>query len=271
MPTTSFGQTLLREPLLHFVLLGGLVFAAEHVLRAQRSDPRLILVGPEVEREARDIFRTAKGRDPSASELNVLRERWIDNEVLYREGLALRLEQGDPTLRERIIFKALNVIESNLRLPDGDDASLQAYFDSHRDQYDEQARFEFSEAVLSEPGAEAAQRLAAALSGGAQADVQSGLRIFKDRPRNTIVEAFGPRFANALDSLALREWQVLESKDGPRLVRLEARVAGAAVSFEDVRTKVLLDWRDAKAAELRTAAVRELGKKYTVQIDGSSS
>src|SRR4051794_23169716 len=111
-PTTpsSLWSTLLREPLLHFVVLSGLIFGTEHVLRARRGDPREIVVGPEVDAELSGLFRTAKGREPAPSELKILRDRWVDNEVLYREGLELRLDQGDRTLRERVIFKALNVI-----------------------------------------------------------------------------------------------------------------------------------------------------------------
>ena len=34
---------------------------------------------------------------------------WLDNEVLYREGLALQVDKGDPAIRERVIFKALSL------------------------------------------------------------------------------------------------------------------------------------------------------------------
>src|SRR5262245_25479844 len=264
-------QSFVREPLVHFVLLGGLVFAADHAIRATRPDRRVIVVGPEVDSEARAIFHSSKGREPTPDELRVLRERWIDNEVLYREGLALRLEQGDPTLRERVIFKALNVIESNLRLPNIEDAELRSWFEAHRDQYDTPARFDFSEALPEDTKPETIRQFARALNAGEQLDVQSGLRIFQARPRSTIVDAFGEEFARELDGAALRVWHILPSKDGSRVVRLEDRTQAVAVSFDEVRQRVLLDFRDHKAQELRTAAVRELAKKYTLQFAGGSS
>lgn len=270
-PTESLWHAVRREPLLHFVLLGGLIFAADQIVRARVGDPNVIVVGPEVEREAREIFRTAKGREPTSAELDVLRARWIDNEVLYREGLALRLEQGDPALRERVIFKALNVIESNLRLPEADEAALKAWFEQHRDQYDVQARFDFSEAVPTDSREAAVRRFAEALNAGAQTDLTSGLRIFQARPHNTIVDAFGAEFATALDDLPLQQWRVLKSSEGARIVRLEAREPGVTANFDEVRLQVLQDWRDAKAQEIRTTAVRELGKKYTVRVEGASS
>jgi hypothetical protein len=253
------------------VVLGGLIFGAEHVIRTRRGDPREIVLGPEVDTELSGLFRAAKGHDPSVVELKILRERWIDNEVLYREGLELRLDQGDRTLRERVIFKALNVIESNLRLPSLNDAELRAWFEQHRTDYDLQALYDFSEAVPTTSDADTVRNFAAALNSGEPLDVQSGLRIFEARPRDTVAGAFGADFVAALDNVPLQTWQAISSSEGLRIVRVEKRRPGARVSFEEVRARVLQDWRDKRAQELRTSAVRELGKKYTVRIGGSSS
>jgi len=72
-----------REPLLHFVVLGGLLFAIDHVLVGRADDPNTIVVGAEVDTEARQLFKASRGRDPSAEELAALRGVWLDNEVLY--------------------------------------------------------------------------------------------------------------------------------------------------------------------------------------------
>jgi nitrous oxide reductase accessory protein NosL len=269
-PSTSFLRSLLREPLLHFVLFGGLVFAADHVIRSQREDPLEIVVGPEVDGEARATFRKARDREPTPSELQVLRERWVANEVLYREGLALRLDRGDTTLRERIIFKALNVIESNIELPELDEPALREWFDARRDRYGSEARFDFSEAVPTDRREETARRFVAALNGGAAADVESGLRIFEGRPRASIVDAFGAEFTDALEQAPVGSWQALPSNAGVRVVRLEAREPGEGARFDDVRSQVLQDWKDEKAQERRTAAVRELTSKYVVRYPESS-
>lgn len=268
---TSWFSTLLREPLLHFVLLGGLVFAADQVIRSERGDPREIIVGPEVDAEARATFRKGRDREPSAPELSVLRERWVANEVLYREGLALRLDQGDPTLRERVIFKALNVIESNLELPEIDEGELRAWFEARRRRYDTPPRFDFSEAIPSDTRDNTVLRFVDALNGGAAADVESGLRIFAGRPRGSIVDAFGAEFTAALDQAPLGVWRALPSDSGLRVIRLEARDPGDAARFEDMRSQVLQDWKDETAQQLRTQAVRELTSKYVVRYPQGGS
>src|SRR5262245_405953 len=82
----------LHEPLLHFVLLGGLLFAIDRIALGRANDPHLIVVGGEVDREAIELFRASRRRDPSAEELTALRRVWLDNEVLYRYGLDLGVD-----------------------------------------------------------------------------------------------------------------------------------------------------------------------------------
>ena len=264
-----FLRRVLREPLSHFVLLGALVFGIDHGLAARDAKPNVIEVGPDILREAGAIFKAGMGREPSAAELQVLRARWIDNEVLYREGLALRVDQGDAAIRERVIFKALNVMQANLVLPAVDEPGLRAWFEQHRANYDTPARIDFLEAVLiGDKGAQAAGALAAALNSGVQSDAQknsqSGLRIFKARPRDTLVTSYGAGFADALDNLPPSTWSVLPSKEGLRVVRLDAIVAGTVASYDDLAQRIYQDWKDATMQQLRTVAVRKLGQKYTV-------
>src|SRR4029077_20656165 len=96
-----------------------------------------IVVGREVDDEAKQVFRASRGRDPNAAELMALRRVWLDNEILYREGIALQFDKGDAAIRERVIFKALSVVDANVKLPPVNDSVLRKWFDSHRDKYDE--------------------------------------------------------------------------------------------------------------------------------------
>ncbi len=271
MTEPSYLSRLLREPLLHFLMLGIVLFTVDHVVAARQDDPRTIVVGRDVEDEARQIFRNAQGRDPSPAELKVLRDRWVDTEVLYREGLAMRLDQGDPTIRERVVFKALSAMQANLVLPPIDEAGLREWFEKNRADYDEPERLDFLDAVLiGDTSPAAVQAFAKALNSGTQNETRSGLRAFKGRPRNSIVASFGEEFTAALEKLKPREWHALPSKDGMRVVRFEGKAGGKPVAFETVKNRVMQNWQDQKMQALRTAAVRELAKKYTIRIAGEA-
>lgn len=267
-PRAATWSNWLREPLLHFLLLGGLLFAIDHFINGRIDDPRTIVVDAAVDNQARQVFKAARGREPNEDELYVLRKVWLDNEVLYREGLALGVDKGDTAIRERVIFKALSIIDANVKLPPVDDMKLRAWFESHRDKYDEPARYDFQEAVLSGDNSETAVRaFAAALNAGTPGEAKAGLRIFKDRPQNNIVQSYGDEFAEALRQSPTDIWQALPTRNGWRAIRLESITPPKSADFEVLRGVVLQDWKDATASELRSAAVRELARKYTVKVE----
>ena len=270
-PRAATWSNWLREPLLHFLLLGGLLFAIDHFINGRVDDPRTIVVDATVDNQARQVFKAARGREPNEDELYVLRKVWLDNEVLYREGLALGVDKGDTAIRERVIFKALSIIDANVKLPPVDDNQLRAWFESHRDKYDEPARYDFQEAVLSGDNSETAVRaFAAALNAGTPGETKAGLRIFKDRPQNNIVQSYGDEFAEALRQSPTDIWQALPTRNGWRAIRLESITPPKPADYEVLRGVVLQDWKDATASALRSDTVRALAKKYTIKVDGEA-
>ena len=258
----------LREPLLHFVLLGGLLFALDHFLVSRTDDPHLIVVGSDTESEAVQLFEAARGHKPNAEELEALRRAWLDNEVLYREGLALQVDRGDTAIRERVIFKALSVIDSGVKLPHIDENGLRQWFEAHRNKYDEPARYDFEEAALSGETTEASvKEFVDALKSGTPGDAKAGLRVFKGRPHENLVQSYGAELAEALVKAPVGQWQALRTKDGWRAMKLNSTSPPQPANFETLRGVVLQDWTDATASEQRSAAVRALTKKYTVKYE----
>lgn len=258
----------LREPLLHFIALGGLLFALDHFLVSKADDPRLIVVGPAVMSEAINTFQAARGRAPNTEELAALKKVWLDNEVLYREGLALQVDKGDTAIRERVIFKALSVVDSNVRLPIMDDEQLRSWFEAHRKKYDEPARYDFEEAALAgDPSEQSVRDFVASLNAGTPGDAKAGLRVFKGRPHQNLVESYGAEFAQALEQAKPGEWQALRTREGWRAMRLNQVMAPKAAVYEPLRGVVLQDWKDSEASQQRSAAVNALAKKYRIRYE----
>ena len=267
MASASRPSRLLREPLLHFSLLGALLFGVDHLIASRQGDPHLIVITADIDKDARKLFVDAKGREPTAADMAILRTRWFDNEVLYREGLALRVDQGDSTIRERVIFKTLNMVQANLQAPQISDADLRAWFDTQRANYGEPGRIDFLEAVrVGERSAPAIAAFVATLNGGAGGDAGGGLRVYTGRPRSSLVSSFGADFTAALETSSVGVWQALAGRDGVHIVRLEAVHAPTRVEFDAVRIEVLQDWKDAQLLTQRTDAVHAVGKKYRLQI-----
>lgn len=262
-----------REPLVHFLVLGMLIFTADHFLVAVRGDPQDIVVTEAAYSEARQTFVAGMKREPTRAELKTLTDRWVDNEVLYREGLALGLDRGDSAMRDRVIFKALSLAQAGLVLPKIDEAGLKAWFDSHRQRYDLPARFDFEEALPVGGNAtpDSLAKFAAALNAGQAPDTQGSLRIFKDRPRPNLTDSYGAAFADNLAQLREGSWSVIQSKDSPRVVRLVAIRPGQKADFEQVKENVYADWKEATSTELTKTAIRDIAKKYRIRDEGKVS
>jgi hypothetical protein len=258
----------LKEPLLHFILFGGLLFGADHFLVSRADDPHVIVVTPDVDSEAIETFEAARGHKPNAAELEALHKVWLDNEVLYREGLALGVDKGDTAIRERVIFKALSVVDSNVKLPPIDDQLLRKWFEAHREKYDEPTRYDFDEAALSGDNSEAAVRaFVTELNGGTPGDAKAGLRVFKGRPHSNLVQSYGQELAEALIKAPVGQWQALSTREGWRAMRLGAIVQAKPADFGVLRGVVLQDWTDATASEQRSQAVHALAKKYKIKYE----
>ena len=266
-------QRLKREPLVHFLIFGTLIFGVDQVLLEVRGNPQDIVVTKEAYKEAHDTFVAGLKREPSAAELKTLTDRWVDNEVLYREGLALGLDKGDPAMRDRVIFKTLSLAQAGLALPKVDRAGLKTWFASRRDRYDMPARFDFEEAVPAGAAATpvALDKFATALNAQQAPDTEGSLRIFKDRPRPNLVQSYGETFASALEKQAVGRWSVVQSKEGGRVVRLVAQVPGQPVNFDDIQDRVYQDWKEVTTTELTRNAIREIARKYRIRDEGKVS
>ncbi len=261
-----------REPLLHFLLIGGLLFGLDHLRNGADGDAQTIVVGAAVDKEARELFVTNRGREPNAMELTALRKVWLDNEVLYREGLALKLDRGDTAIRERVIFKALSVVDADTRPPQSNEAVLRQWFEAHRAKYDEPARYDFQEAVLAGDNTAArVQTLAETLNSGAGGDLEAGLRVFKGRPQANIDFTYGEHFGKAMTGATPGVWQAIQAKDGWHAVRVEAITPPRAAQFEAVQQAVQQDWLDGTMAEQRSAAVHKLAGKYKIRYAGDAA
>jgi parvulin-like peptidyl-prolyl cis-trans isomerase-like protein len=258
-----------REPLFHFVVLGALLFAADYFIVGRADDPRTIVVDAAVDAEAIKVFKNARGRDPNKDELYALRRVWLDNEVLYREGLALQVDRGDSAIRERVIFKALSVVDSNLKAPPVDEKVLREWFEANRVKYDEPARFDFQEAVLAggENSEGAVRTFVDTLRTGKGGELNAGLRVYKGRPHSNIVQGYGEEFAKSLEESPPGAWRAFSTRDGWRAMQLDAVTPPKPADFDVLRGVVLQDWVDAKMSEQRSAAVRALARKYKIKYE----
>lgn len=266
-------RRVLREPLLHFAVLGTVVLGLWRAGEGQGEATAAIVVSRATEERIAAELAAKLERPPAPDELAAALDRWVDGEILYREGLALGLDRDDPLVRQRVIQK-MEFVGDNLELPtEPDDATLRAFMQQHAERYAGPPRYDFVLVTLARQEGEApadgearAQRVLEALRAGADPKTVQGGRLASGRRFSAANAAgtYGPEIAAALPETPPGEWGLVTLERGWTLVSLTAVHPGDTLAFESMRNRVLLDWRQAQ----RGAALREklaaLRGKYAI-------
>lgn len=266
-------RRLIAEPLVHFLALGGLLFALSIALAPSENRARIIEVSADVRGEIIALYRSTHGRSPTTSELAPLIENWIRTQILYREALALGLDRGDEMIRERITHKMNLLVFSRVATPQPTEAGLRAWFEANRARYDQPMRYDFFGLVLdASAGREQAETVARQLDNEdtePPADLVARVRGYANRDRAGIAALFGPECADALAALPTDEWRALRTMGG-QPGWLVARVAQVQpeqrADFNAVRPQVEDAWRIETTRQLANEAIRRLGAGYDIRV-----
>jgi hypothetical protein len=255
-----------REPLLHFVLLGAMIFAVDAVLHPPPKDEKVITVTKALRQSFIDNFDEDKSRSPSDAELEKMIESFVASEILYREGKALGVDRGDDMIRDRVAFKLQLLIFDQIRVAPPTEEQLRAWFADNHQRFDEQERVGF---YLTPPTDETtAQRQLADIEGQHESeDLQKQTRAILGRPVASLAASFGQTFRDALLALPLGQWKVLQSKDGWHVVRLDSRRPGALARLDDVRDEAARIWLTDETRKRAWEAVNRLKASYSIRYE----
>ena len=255
-----------REPLVHFVLLGALIFGADAVLHPPPKDDKVITVTKAMRQSFIENFDEDKSRSPSEAEMEKMIESWVASEILYREGKALGVDRGDDMIRDRVAFKLQLLIFDQIRVPQPTQDQLRTWFTDNHGRFDEQERVGF---YLTPPTDEiTAQRQLAEIEGQHESeDLQRQTRAILGRPVASLAASFGDNFRDALLALPQGQWKVLQSKDGWHVVRLDSRRAGVLASLDDVHDEAVRLWLTEETRKRAWEAVSRLKAAYTVRYE----
>lgn len=272
-------QQVLREPLVHFLLIGAALFAT-FSLRDDTSVRRpdtIVVDASRVERLSSGFARTWM-RPPTARELEGLIDEYVIEEILYREGLALGLDRDDTVVRRRIRQK-MDFLNEDLTEPgQATDAELRAFYDERIDQFREPARMNLEQIYVNaeERGADAGSDAEALLARLHSASNDSSLwgdrsllpRTLDDVTLAEIAASFGNEFATSLEAIVDEGWTgPIRSSYGLHLVRVSDRVAGHVPSFDKVRNRVEREWTAWRRAEATQAFHDALRARYDISVE----
>ena len=274
-------RALLREPLLHFLVLGGLLFVLFGLTQGpeQEGTRQIRVTAAQVEQLAAQFSRTWM-RPPTYEELAGLIERHIRGEVFYREALAMGLDQDDPYVRNRLGQKLEFLLDDLSAETAPSDETLAQYIQGHTERYQAPARVSFQQVYLNpdrhpQPDTEATrllERLRAGADPAGLGDVTLLEQAFNDASQTEIARQFGAAFAAALLELDQGQWLgPIPSGLGAHLVRVGDRQPARLPTLAEVRPQVLRDWQDERRREQKEQAYARLRQRYEILVEPADS
>ncbi|MEB2346568.1 MAG: peptidylprolyl isomerase [Deltaproteobacteria bacterium] len=272
-----------REPLLHFLLVGGLLFGAYRVLHPApeggEAEDRIVVTQDDLRQMS--LTWLAQGRPPpTPGEMRSLVEHWVHDEVLYREALALGLDQGDTIVKRRMVQKMAFLADDLSDLREPTRAELEAWFAEHAARFTLPPRASFRQLYFSPDrrgaGARAgAEEALVQLAGGSvdPADATSLgdpfvlQRYYPERTPDQIAKDFGPGFAEALFGQEPGAWRgPIESGFGWHLVFLESLEPARVPDFAEVAEAVETAWVEEQRDAFERQAYETMKARYQIVL-----
>ena len=274
-------QTLWREPLLHFLLIGAALFLYFDLVGGSSEAPaekRIVVSSGQVEQLVANFKRTWS-RPPAQKELDAMVESFVREEVFYREALAMGLEQNDPMVRRRMRMKLEFMLE-DLSGQDASDEVLSEFLNRNSDRFRDDAQLTLRQVYLNpdkHPNLENdAGQLLSRLKDGSSPDALGDHtlvpRTYQLASQSVIARDLGDEFARQGASQPVGEWKgPVYSPFGAHLVRIEARIDARLPELAEIRDEVLREYLAEKREQQKNLAYEKLRETYEVTVEPPNS
>jgi hypothetical protein len=280
-------SALLREPLVRFFLIGGLIYVLYGLIgnSDEAVTDEIFVSAAQIERMLQTWQKT-RMRPPTEGELRALIDDYVREEVYYREAVELGFDQDNPIVR-RVLRQKMEFLADAYnadQLPT--DEALQAYLVANESLFQSGLDVSFTHVFFSdERGSDnarkAAEQALAILSendgskvavaqvtaSGDQFPLQSNNPSFS---RRDLVKLFGSRFADQLEIIETGSWQgPVTSGYGEHLVNVSTRTLAETLALAEARDDVTRAWREEQRKINRAEFYQRLRDGYTLTVEAS--
>jgi hypothetical protein len=268
-----------REPLVQFVAIALVLFGANQLINGnelQRSGESITISQGRVQQIA-DSYRLLAGRLPSRAELQALVNDFADEEIAYREAVAMGLDADDTIVRRRMRQKLEFLAEDAEAIAEPTDAQLTAWLNEHAAAYRLPERISFRQVMASSDthGTHArtkAQALLDKLRSGADPMPLGDASMLPSAVALTteqgVAMLFGEAFAATVFTHTNEGWfGPIASPLGAHAVLILSRDRARDPAFEEIRNKLRSDWIEARRRAKREAFHARLRERYEVAIE----
>ena len=274
---------LFKEPLIQFLIIGAAIYGAYAMFATPEENFRDTLVHVDSNRINGFIseWEARWSRPPTREEIDGLIQSYIKEDVLYRQAVAMGLNEDDPITRRRMAQK-LEFLTSDLAMMiQPAEGELERYFSDNSEAYRAPDRMTFSQ-VFFDPDSrgnstlkDAAEALLELQAAGVPTEesmqVGDGFMLQSDFVSVTATEAarqMGSGFVEAVVQLEPGSWHgPVLSGYGVHLVYVYSYKKSPPAVFEEVQAAVLENWQLEQREQFNADFLRNLKERYEIVID----
>ncbi len=276
-------RRLLREPLIHFLAIGALLFGLYSLTQSGRpatAPSTEIRLSLDEIAQLTLLHQSQWHRQPTPQELERMVENKVQQEILYREALAMGLDKDDEIVKRRMAQKMQFLAEDVAAAREPTSDELRVWFERNGDKFALPSRVSFRHLYFGSDrrGERAHDDAVAALAklAGQPQDTKLAAPLadsfmfqdyYGDRTSAELAKEFGPQFAVAVEKLEPGSWQgPIESGYGWHLVFVDTVIPGRVPAFEEVEPDVKTAWLGEQKERAREDAYKAMRAKYTVLL-----
>ena len=267
----------LHEPLVHFLVLGLLLFVLFAVVNddSGRSAEEIVVDQGRLSGLVANFEKTWQ-RPPTAEEVQNLIDAWVHEEILYREGMAIGFDLDDPVIRRRVAQKMSFVADGVV--PDSpEEAELEAWLAANVEDYEIPAVYTLQQVYI-DPQRHADEldvfvsSVRTSLDAGADAKLLGDSTLLPAEITSSssveLTRVFGTAFSDGLKGVSVGDWQgPVRSGYGLHFVKIDGLVAARKPDLEEVRAAVERDVLSDQSQKINDAFYAALRERYTVRIE----
>lgn len=271
-------KKLLKEPLVHFLLIGAAFFLLFSFVGEETSSVQTIVIDESDLNEVVSKFKLQWKREPTEQELTSIINKRVEEEIFYQEALKMNLDHNDEIIKRRLSQKMQFISKDISNLVEPSDEVLRTYYEAHPSKYMKEASYSLHQLFFSpdlrDHWVEEAEKTRSKIQDLTPEEVMSYgdpialPALFENTSSFHISRQMGEEFTMNLEGLAVQVWQgPITSGYGAHLVYISEKTDAQLAPFDEVRTSVLKDYQYDQEQATEAAIIATFKKQYELVFD----
>ena len=265
-------KRILQEPLLHYVVVGTLLFFYLSSTDTT-TKPQVVITEGKIKHLAAQFTKTRQ-REPSKDELQALIDNQIRVDLAFEQGVQMGLVENDGIIKRRVKQKIEFMLNDSIASIEPSKEELQDYLDTHKEDYMIESIYDFEHLYINPEKHENTDAHIAKLQMMILNDAYEGSgdsimleRTFTQITTAQIARLFGRKFAKSLDGIELGGWQgPVKSGYGFHLVKIDKKIPSHLATLDEVEATIKRDYRDKAQKKAIDEFYDELKTHYSITV-----